>query len=149
MYTLKKVAFTQSIFAHIAKCACLYYKAIQLIPRQYFQDAFTMKNGIQTWAFGLSWINYKRIERITFRLSIRTYGVCYCGLQLFPETWTCIKKCKNNKILFIIDKIYTFQKILWLYMLNLRFFYISYYPPSLNVLVVSTFKTCWTAFILR
>ena len=46
-YVHIEVAFTASIFAHIAKCASLHYIAIQLIPRQYFHDTSTMKTGIQ------------------------------------------------------------------------------------------------------
>ena len=48
--------------------------------------------------------NYRKVERKTFGLSGRTYGVCHRGLQLFSETWTCIRNVKHS--FYVYNKYY-------------------------------------------
>ena len=129
MRKLKKVTFIHNNFAHIAKCACLHYMAIQLSPRQYFHNASTMEIMIQARTSGLSWLKLqKRWKNIMIEwtyiwgLSLRI-TIIFINLNLY-------KKCKNINFIYIIYEIFIFKKIYMTVHITVWISYVSYNSPK-------------------
>ena len=103
----RKFLSLRAFCTHCQVCLLTHYMTIQLITRQYFQDASTMKLEYKHEAFVFCWIKLQKDwENNNWTEWTYIWGL-FLWIKIISKSLTMYKKCKNKNIYY--NKVFTFQ----------------------------------------